>query len=294
MTKGAKNRPQDNAKNRLQDASKNRPDIINPVPLKGVVGEHGIKALLVRKKQTAWCTPVRILGLLLLIDYICRHLKRGQISMSADLAHQFVSKLRNTRFGTMITEPLLTLCEIGILEMVRPAVFAHIKTSAVYCFADPYCKKRLQLAVVLTPKLAQKRACAPDRREQRLNRKFPWREKLLADLCAISFSYSARRIIAKGHSRKGSENLLRLVSAIDVQEHFVKVSERGQITTSIGSCPRDLHPHLLLDREPIVSCDVSNAHWNFLSRILVNRLHHIHANKVGKNTSMTAGVSTIG
>ena len=97
MTNGAKNRPQDRTKNRPQDAAKNRPDIINPVPLMGVVGEHGIKALLVRKKQTAWCTRVRILGLLLLIDYICRHLKRGQISMSADLAHQFVSKLRNSR-----------------------------------------------------------------------------------------------------------------------------------------------------------------------------------------------------
>jgi hypothetical protein len=195
--------------------------------------------------------------------------------MSADLAHQFISKLRNNRFGTVITEPLFLLFKIGILDRKHPAVFAHIKTSAVYCFADPYCKKWFQLAVVLTPKLAQKRACAPDRREQRLNRKFPWREKLLADLCAISFSDSARLIIAKAHSRKGSENLLRLVSAIDAQEHFVKVSERGQITTSIGSCPRDLHPHLLLDGEPIVSCDVSSAHWNFLSRILVKRLCHV-------------------
>src|SRR5262249_20919836 len=42
-----------------------------------------------------------------------------------------------------------------------------------------------------------------------------------------------------------------------------------------GSCPRDLHPHLFLDGEPIVFCDVSNAHWNFLSRILVNRLCHV-------------------
>jgi hypothetical protein len=147
MTNGVENRP--------HDKSKNRPDIINPVPLMGVVGEHGLKALLVRKKQTAWCTRVRILGLLLLIDYICRHLKRGQISMSADLAHQFVSKLRNTCFGTMITEPLLAVCEIGILETVRPAVFAHVKASAVYRFAFSY-RQQLRLEVVLTPKLAQK------------------------------------------------------------------------------------------------------------------------------------------
>ena len=268
MTNGAKNRP--------QDTSKNRPDIIKPVPLKGVVDEAELKVLLKSKKQTAWCTRVRILGLLLLIDYICRNLKKnGAITISADLAHSFVSKLRKKDCATTITEPLLLLCGIGILRRVHPAVFAHIKTSAVYCFADPYCKKLLQLAVVLTPKLAQKRACAPDRREQRLNRKFPWREKLLADLCAISFSDSARRIIAKGHSRKGSENLLRLVSVIDAQEHFVKVSERGQITTSIGSCPRDLHPHLLLNGEPIVTCDISNAHWNFLPLILAERLDHV-------------------
>jgi hypothetical protein len=136
-------------------------------------------------------------------------------------------------------------------------------------------QKPLQLAVVLTPKLAQKRAFATDRRERRLNHKFPWRENLLADLCAISFSNSARRIIAQGHSSKGSENLLRLVSAIDAQEHFAKVSERGQITTSIGSCPRNLHPHLLLDGEPIVSCDISNAHWNFMPLILAQRLDFV-------------------
>jgi hypothetical protein len=68
MTSGVKNHPHDRTKNRPQDTSKNRPDIINPVPLKGVAGEHGLKALLVRKKQTAWCTRVRILGLLLVID----------------------------------------------------------------------------------------------------------------------------------------------------------------------------------------------------------------------------------
>jgi hypothetical protein len=49
---------------------------------------------------------------------------------------------------------------------------------------------------------------------------------------------------------------------------------RGQITTSIGSCPRKLQPHLLLSGDPVVTCDISNAHWNFLPLILTNRLHH--------------------
>jgi hypothetical protein len=77
MTNGVKNRPHDKAKNRPQDDAENRPDIINPVCLCGVVDEAELKVLLKSKKQTAWCTRVRILGLLLLIDYICRHLKRG-------------------------------------------------------------------------------------------------------------------------------------------------------------------------------------------------------------------------
>jgi hypothetical protein len=270
MTNGAKNRP--------QDTSKNRPDIIKPVPLKGVVDEAELKVLLKSKKQTAWCTRVRILGLLLLIDYICRNLKKnGAITISADLAHSFVSKLRKKDCATTITEPLLLLCGIGILRTVHPAVFAHIKTSAVYCFADPYCKNRFRLEVVLTPKLAQKLASANDRRENRLNRKYPFRKQLLRDLAAVSFSDSARRIIGNGLLGKSGENLKRLVSAVDAQLHFVIVSERGQITTSLGSCPRELQPHLLLYGHATVTCDVSNAQWNFLPLILANRLNFVSA-----------------
>src|ERR1017187_5091113 len=250
MTNGAKNRPHDKIKNRLHDDTKNRPDIINPVPLHGVLGEAELKALLRAKKQTDWCSRVRILGLLLLIDYICRNIKNGRISISAGLAHQFISKVRKRSCITIITEPLLLLCEIGILRMVRPAVFAHIKTSAVYCFTHPYQKKGIQLEVILPPKLASKLAFAEQRCEKRLNRKFPCREKVLADLGKISFSNSARPIIAKGLSSKGSGNLTRLVSAVDAQQHSFKVSERGQITTSVGSCPKELQPHLLLDGEP--------------------------------------------
>src|SRR4030095_11316092 len=77
MTNGAKNHPQDKAKNRPQDGLKNRPDIIKPVPLCGVLGEAELKALLRAKKQTAWCTRVRLFGLLLVIDYICRDFTNG-------------------------------------------------------------------------------------------------------------------------------------------------------------------------------------------------------------------------
>jgi|ERR1700736_623616 len=275
MANGAKNHPHNKAKNRPQDALENRPNIINPVSLCGVVDQAGLSALLNSKRQSVWCSRVRVCGLLLLIDYICRKLKKDRISICADLAHQFVSKLRNKDRATTITEPLLLLCKIGILERPHPAVFAHIRTSAVYRFADPYYKKRLQIEAVLTPKLASKRECASERCEKRINRKFPWRDRLLSDLASITFSDSARPIVAEGFLGDGSENLKRIVSAIDGQKHAVRVNERGQITTSIGSCPRDLQPHLLLHGSPIAFCDISNAHWNFLPRILENRLRYV-------------------
>jgi len=158
---------------------------------------------------------------------------------------------------------------------VRPAVFAHIRTSAVYCLADPYWKKRIQLRVLLTPNLAKKLASADERRDNRLNRRYPFRKQLLADLAAVGFAPSARPIIAKVFCGKGFHNVQALMVAIDGGDHFVRISERGQITTSIGSCPRELQPHLLLRAEPTVVCDISNAHWIFLPLILKNRLLHI-------------------
>src|SRR5205807_9187093 len=130
------------------------PDIINPVCLRGVVDEAELKVLLKSKKQTAWCTRVRILGLLLLINHILRHIKNGRISMSADLAHSFVSKIRTRNRPSTINEPLFLLCAIGILQKIRPAVFAHIRTSAVYSITDAYQKKRLTFEISLPPKLA--------------------------------------------------------------------------------------------------------------------------------------------
>jgi hypothetical protein len=276
MTNGAKNRPHDRPKNRSQDGLKNRPDIINPVSLLGVVDEDSLKARLKCQGQTRWCSRVRLRGLLLLINHICRNLKNnGTITISADLAHSFVSKIRKRDRPTTVTEPLFLLCVLGLLQKVRAAVFAHIKTSAVYCFAHPYCKRRLRLEIVLTPKLAQKLASSDERCEARLNRKYPFRKQLLVDLAAISFSPSARPFIAAELSGKNFYNLRALVTAIDGGNHFVRVSERGQITTSLGSCPRELQPHLLLHGVPTVTCDISNAHWNFLPLILANRLHHV-------------------
>ena len=81
-TEERKNRPHDKAKNRPQDDSKNRPDIINPVSLSGIVPVGELKSLLMCKSQEAWCTSVRLLGLVLLIDYILRNLKRPDFNFS--------------------------------------------------------------------------------------------------------------------------------------------------------------------------------------------------------------------
>jgi len=282
-TNPAKNRLHDKTKNRTHDSSKYRPDIIKPVSLCGVIDEFGLKALLKAHAQTNWCTRVRLQGLLLLIDYICRHLKNGTVTISSDLAHSFVSKLRIRNSEEVPTEPLLLLCKVGILRKVRPAVFAHIRSSAVYRFTNSYVTKRISFEVTLPPKLMSKLQSADARREKRLNRRYPFRRQLLVDLKALSFSSSARPVIAHGLGTEGSDNLKRLISAIDGPKHFVRVSERGQITTSISSCPRELRPHLLLRNEPTVSCDISHAHWNFLPLILANRLHHVEHEPAGED-----------
>ena len=274
MTQESKNRPHDTTKNRPHERTKNRLNIINPVRLVAVISEAGLEGLLKVHDVSDWSSRVRLRGLMLLIDYLCRNLKNGSISISADLAHQFVSKLRNRSRDDVSTEPLLLLCRLGILERIRPAVFAHVKTSARYRFANRYRNKR-RVDVILTPLLARKRELASQRREHRLTRRYPFRGQLLKDLQAVSFAPQARAIIAKEIIGKGYNNLNRIIAAIDGHDHSVRVSERGQVTTTISSCPKELQPHLLLNSEPIVSCDISHAHWNFLPLILANRLRRV-------------------
>ncbi|MGH8092689.1 MAG: hypothetical protein ACREIF_04380 [Chthoniobacterales bacterium] len=267
---------QDKPKKHHQDTAKKHLDIINPVPLLGVVGVVGFKELLRIHHQLDWCSRVRVGGSLLLIDYAIRHMdKNGHYQFSAELARSFVSKLRRVSHSDVEKEPLRLLCLIGIFEVVRPAVFAHIKAPAVYCFAEKYRDKQKRIFVSLTAKLAEKREKTPQRCERGLNRKYPFREHLLADLNAVSFAPAARVIIAKKIKGNGGDNLRQLICAIDGPNHVIRVSQRGQITTSLGSCPRELQPYLLLHNEPVTSCDISHAHWNFLPLILADRLRYV-------------------
>ena len=66
-------------------------------------------------------------------------------------------------------------------------------------------------------------------------------------------------------------------------KHRVTVSPTGQITTSISGCPRELKKFLLIDGEPVVSCDISHAHHCFLPRLLADRIQYLrkqHASEV--------------
>lgn len=272
-TASPKKRPQDKSKKRPRDASKKRPDIINPVSLDGVVSECELRTLLKAKRQYAWCSRVRVGGLLMLIDTL-RNRKSGLMSVSADTARSYVSKLRDSCASGATKEPLPLLCQIGILELVRPGVHAHIHASAVYRFGEKYENQLMQLRVPLTPKLASKLQNADQRCQKRLNQKFPYREQLLKDLSAISFAQAARQLIAKMLAGDDRDNVGRLVSAIDGKDHYIRTSERGQITTSISNCSEELRRLLLLRGESTVECDVSHAHWNFLPRILTDRLRH--------------------
>ena len=274
MTGHPKNRPHGSGKNRPHDGAKKHPDIINPVPLSGVIDERNLRELLRRKKQPQWCSAVRVKGLLLLIDYCCRHMTANGVTISGELARSYVSRIKRIDPAD-ITEPLLLLCQIGILKLLRPAVWAHIRISKTYAFAADFEKTRLRLVVSFTPKLASKLVQADLRLEQGLNRKYAFRKQLLADLSGISFAPSARPIIASGLRGVSQTNLVSLVRAVDGPNHSVKISERGQITTSLGSCPRALQPHLLLNGNPVVYCDISNAHWNFLPKLIKDRIAHV-------------------
>src|SRR5215469_4583573 len=81
---------------RPQHETKKHHDIINPVSLIGVISENELRKLLKVKSQTAWCSRVRVGGLLLLIDYLLRNIRDGAVSISADLARSYLSKLRNS------------------------------------------------------------------------------------------------------------------------------------------------------------------------------------------------------
>ena len=246
--------------------------------LLGVVSRDELYALLVSLGQHEW-TRIRLYGLLILLSWICKQPAKG-FTISAELADQYVSPLKRNKNGATIKEPLPLLCHLGIIEKTAGAVFAHVKVSSKYKLAASYAGKIQKFKVDLPPKTHSKLLKAESRCEHRLNRKYPWRETLRADMRKIGIAQEGRALIAEELRRgSGGSGLQGIIGAIDERRHTARPNERGTIITSISSLPRTLKPFLTLDGEPAVSCDVSHAHHCFLPRLLADRIAYKHREK---------------
>ncbi len=241
--------------------------------LLSVISESDLELLLLKKQQAEWNTRVRRQLLLLLIDFLKRKEKKGGVSCSHSLAHQYVSKLGRATSPATVKEPLLLLCHLGILIIERRAVCAHVRASNRYAFTPEYAGVKLELAVDLLPYARNKREHAAERNECRLNRRYQFRKQLLADLATLGWHQDARPLIVKLKQnpdwRAGVEHV---VAVVDSKHHSVRVNERGQITTGISSCKRELQRFLTLDGDQVFPADISHAHHCLLPWILRDRI----------------------
>ena len=248
-----------------------------PASLAAVCTERELRFLLLDAGHIPWCSRLRLCGLLLLVDFVLRnHSSRG-VSIPADLARAFISKLKGPRPEGTIREPLAVLCRVGILKRVRRAVNSwHIRTPAAYVVEPGYLRRKSMLEVDLPSNLAKKRESTRERCQSRLNKKYPFRAQLLDDLQNLSFAPECRkRIVELLQDRNFGPSTKRAMEAIDGGRHFVRVNPRGQISTSTSSCPKVLKEHLLINGEPIAMCDISHAHHCFLPALITERIQYL-------------------
>jgi hypothetical protein len=152
----------------------------------------------------------------------------------------------------------------------------HLRTPALYALGREYAKRRVTLDVDLPLCLARKRELAFERSERRRNRRYPFRARLLTDLEKLSFDLDSRRLIAEllGHPDFGP-SAKRAIEAVDGIKHWLRVSPREQVTTSITGCPRELKQLLLIGGESAVFCDIAYDHHCFLSALLRARISYL-------------------
>ena len=248
--------------------------------LQGVVTLEGMRKILAKIGQKAWCSRVRVCGLLLLIDYVVRKvgLRAKGVKISAQSARTFISRLDGPRPEGAIREPLSVLCRTGVLSIVQAAVCGpHVKASARYAIDRNNFARVITLEVNLPLYLARKRESVLSRIEAGINRKYPFKARLEAvDLKKLSFDSAVRRRIAQLLSSANFGRAARdAVVAVDAGGHWVKINPRGQVTTSITGCPREMKLHLLLDGEAIALCDVACCHHNFLPTLVGDRIAHL-------------------
>lgn len=247
------------------------------VPLLECASHSELFSLLVHHGQRAWTTPYRRYGLLLLIDYLARNDSKEGVRLSQAVGRQYISKLEKFQPPGTVRTPLLLLCTIGLAERITKAVSGpHLKASAAYRLTEKSRKNMRHEAIELPRKLAEKFQNANSRLENGLNRRFSHRAGILASLRLCGFPAPARATIER---MKENQNLRpsveRVVRAVDTGEHTVRIKERGQIITSLSSCPRELKPLLEMDRHSVAICDIAHAHHCFLPRILIDRIEYI-------------------
>ncbi|WP_035615308.1 hypothetical protein [Haloferula sp. BvORR071] len=243
-----------------------------PVGLWLVVDREDLEKRLRRFQQGEWCTRVRLSGLLLLIGFIAANTTRRGFSVSANLAQSYISAIKRARSRTTIREPLAVLEKIGVIEMVREAVFGkHTCSSAAYRIPASLLKKKRRGAIVVTPNLEAKLAMAEPRKERRLSAKQPWRARLRVTLGRVSLSAACERlalelVLEKPAGAKGVKRVLEILKgAIPAK---VGADQAGHITTSFSNCPRELKPHLLIAGEEVGLCDITAAHFCILPRVI--------------------------
>jgi hypothetical protein len=247
------------------------------IRLEGVASVDEMRRILAKNGQRKWCTRVRLCGLFLLVDFVCRKQTSKGVPISADRASGFITPLKRLNSRDTIREPLAVLCQIGILRRVQAAVNGRdVKASARYAIDDAKFARRRALEVDLPPLLAKKRETDTDRREASLNRRYPFRAQLKADLTKLRFGVDSRlRITELSRDQKLGAAVRRVAEVLGGIDRPLKISPRGQVTTPITGCPRELKPLLLLDGEPTFLCDVSCTHFCFLPVMLRDRIDYI-------------------
>ena len=228
--------------------------------------------------QKEWCTGVCLGGLLTLITHFATHHTKSGIACSADRAHQYISKHGRAKLPTTIKEPLRLLVHIRVLCLVRKAVNGpDVKISASYRISDEGLERASKLLQAdLSPNIRRKRMEAECRKEARLQKKQPWRCKLFKDLNSLSFSYRGQEIASYLLSKPNFKNAVcNTAQAMDGKNHYIKTNQVGQISTSIHGCPKELKTNLTLYGSEVEVCDITNAHWCFLPRLLSDRICYL-------------------
>lgn len=261
------------------DGLEKHPDIIprgeGGEGVSGPCTESELTKLLTRYGQAEWDTRTRRGGLLALQDLMLRSSVKGRVAISLECSHQYVSPFKRAKSPSTIREPLAVLCKIGIWTKVQAAVNCHVKNSAIYRLSNEYANRRVRLSIDSPPGQKRRLAAADERREKRLNRRYPWRAKLIQDQAKLEFRPEALREVSRLLSTTKADSTKRALKAVSEGQHktpFVTVT--GTIWGSLNGSPKELKWMFAIGGQRLVECDISHAHHCFLPVLLRMRMDY--------------------